>query len=293
MRIELNSGSTEQLLEVANAHFSGWPYTRRLDKNLVNSWDSAYGYADCCFLLAQGNNKPVAFLHGELRQDVAIVHLLAVADGERQAAVDLLAEFESLAKERAIGRLIGPHGPTISYYGGYVLGYNPYHPHWAMVATDAYLLAGCEVTGAGCILTMPLEARGPDFGLPKGYEMRTESVEEERATSTYKFSVVHDDRVVGYSFASYCAELPALEGGSIGHVKYVETDPEHRNKGLGRAMVSASLKAFQRHGASEAILVTSFDNAAALRTYEHVGFRRRHLILGVSKQLSGLSNKFL
>jgi hypothetical protein len=159
MRTELNSESIEQLLEMANAYFLGWPYTRRLDTDLVNSWDIAYGYADCCFLLAQAHNKPVAFLHGELRQDLAIVHLLAVADGERQAAVDLLAEFESIAKERAIGRMVGPHGPTISYYGGYVLGFNPYHPHWAMVATDAYLLAGCEVTGAGCILTLFLEAR--------------------------------------------------------------------------------------------------------------------------------------
>ena len=177
MRVDLNSESIEQLLAVANAHFSGWPYTRRLDTDLVASWSNSQGYAGCRFLLAQTRDKPAAFLHGELREDVAIVHLLAVADHERQAAVDLLAELESLAKERGIGRLIGPHGPTIEYYGGYVLGFNPYHPHWATDATDAYLLAGCDVTGAGYILSLPLDDAGPDLGLPKGYELRTESIE--------------------------------------------------------------------------------------------------------------------
>ena len=272
---------------MANAYFSGWPYTRLLDTELISSWGALESFSACRFLISRDGDRPVACLHGELRDDVAIVHLLAVRDRERQAGADLLAEFESLARDRKIERLLGPHGPTISYYGGYVLGFNPYHPHWATVATDAYILAGCDVSRAGCILTLPLNDAACDSSLPAAYEMRIEPAEEERATSTFKIELIHRDRVVGHTFASYCADLPSLKDGSIGHIKYVETDSDHRGRGLGRAMVSASAAELRRLGASEVTIVTNFENAPALRAYENAGFRRRHLILGVSKQLTG------
>ena len=48
--------------------------------------------------------------------------------------------------------------------------------------------------------------------------------------------------------------------------------PEHRGRGIGRALVLASLHYFRDHGYRRAVLTTDDHRLAALRTYLALGF---------------------
>lgn len=81
----------------------------------------------------------------------------------------------------------------------------------------------------------------------------------------------------------------ALDGGEeagfvVGHVEgaaesatgwiaQVGVAPPRRRRGLGRALVLAALRGFQEAGLGEAALEVNFDNDAARRLYEGMGFR--------------------
>jgi ribosomal protein S18 acetylase RimI-like enzyme len=51
-------------------------------------------------------------------------------------------------------------------------------------------------------------------------------------------------------------------------------DPEHRGRGLGRALLHAALEALAAHHAPRVVLSTAHRNEPAQRFFERAGFRR-------------------
>lgn len=73
--------------------------------------------------------------------------------------------------------------------------------------------------------------------------------------------------------ASYCIVwTDALT--RIGHFEPVGTHPDFHRKGLGRALLLESLRRLKSEGMTVADVFTSYDNHAAIRLYETVGFRQ-------------------
>jgi hypothetical protein len=62
--------------------------------------------------------------------------------------------------------------------------------------------------------------------------------------------------------------------GAIGAIQNVGVIPSYRGLGLGRALVRRSLAGFSQAGLHRAYLEVTAENAAAVRLYREVGFRR-------------------
>ena len=92
-------------------------------------------------LVGYDTGSPIAALHGET-SDADLVHLLAVLPGKASHAAELLKFFESKIRGEGYTKIIGPHSGSQHVYGGYILGSEPYHPHWGVDATEAYVRAG-------------------------------------------------------------------------------------------------------------------------------------------------------
>ena len=73
-------------------------------------------------------------------------------------------------------------------------------------------------------------------------------------------------------FGAYCICWLDREN-RIGQFEPVGTRPAYRGQGLGRAVMREGLRRLQVAGARRAVLITRFDNHAAVRLYESVGFR--------------------
>ena len=69
----------------------------------------------------------------------------------------------------------------------------------------------------------------------------------------------------------------ALTGkaGTTGYLQRFAVLADARRRGLARLLVDDSLRWLQRHGATNALVNTGVDNAAALSLYDAAGFRRR------------------
>ena len=90
-------------------------------------------------LVVYRDGVPRALLHGERDGKQHNIHLLATFPGAVSEGVWLLKEVEKECRREGVERLSGPfHRPGL-FYGGYVCGREPYHPHWATDATDAYV----------------------------------------------------------------------------------------------------------------------------------------------------------
>jgi ribosomal protein S18 acetylase RimI-like enzyme len=59
----------------------------------------------------------------------------------------------------------------------------------------------------------------------------------------------------------------------LGHFEPVATHPDFHRKGLGRTLLLESLGRLKIEGMTEADVCTAYDNHAAIRLYESVGFR--------------------
>jgi GNAT superfamily N-acetyltransferase len=71
-----------------------------------------------------------------------------------------------------------------------------------------------------------------------------------------------------------CGTIQGLiQSGRWGAVQNVGIAPEHRGRGLGRALVLKSLAGFQRAGISRVYLDVTARNTAAVQLYRSVGFR--------------------
>ncbi len=76
------------------------------------------------------------------------------------------------------------------------------------------------------------------------------------------------------------------DGLSAGEVGIVGTVPAYQRQGLGRLAVLASLHALRAAGLATAVLGVSSVNAAAVRTYEHLGFAPRYALDWYAKAVS-------
>src|SRR5262249_9084077 len=62
----------------------------------------------------------------------------------------------------------------------------------------------------------------------------------------------------------------------LAEVYVLAVDPDAKGTGLGSALTAAGLAHLHERGASEAMLYVDSDNAAALRTYQKLGFTHHH-----------------
>lgn len=80
--------------------------------------------------------------------------------------------------------------------------------------------------------------------------------------------------VVGYTYAGVeGTDYMALRG-PAGVLYDIVVDPAHREHGVGRLLLDATLAELEAHGAPRVVLSTAQGNAAAQRLFEHAGFRR-------------------
>jgi mycothiol synthase len=85
-------------------------------------------------------------------------------------------------------------------------------------------------------------------------------------------------------FASFCIIWPDPVN-HIGLFEPVGTHKQFQRKGLGRAVVTAGLRALKTCGMNRAMACAEHDNQAALKLYQDVGFERKHKLLTYIKSI--------
>jgi ribosomal protein S18 acetylase RimI-like enzyme len=169
-------------------------------------------------------------------------------------------------------------------------------------ADDAFTLYGftptpSDPTDTNVYFTRSLPSETPAVALANDYTIRPlQSLAElEAYQKLYGFAAVNAEHqrelfesdeythlvIVGpqgdflaYCEVSICRAEWELSGQRLGWVDYIETKPEQRQHGLGRAILYAGLNQLRAWGAETAMLVTVSSNTAAMRLYERTGFER-------------------
>ncbi|WP_309492456.1 N-acetyltransferase [Candidatus Hecatella orcuttiae] len=94
----------------------------------------------------------------------------------------------------------------------------------------------------------------------------------------------HEGRVVGYIMCRVefgFSELQRFKVSRKGHIISVAVLPEHRNRGVGLALLTAALKALQSHyNCSEAYLEVRVSNREAINLYRKLGFKPMKTVQG-------------
>ncbi|MEM7122782.1 MAG: GNAT family N-acetyltransferase [Pseudomonadota bacterium] len=84
--------------------------------------------------------------------------------------------------------------------------------------------------------------------------------------------------IVEGTFVASCALviIPNLTRGGLpyGLIENVVTDPDHRKRGYGKAMLQAATAAAWRHGCYKVMLLTGSTNPATIRFYGDAGFEQ-------------------
>ena len=83
--------------------------------------------------------------------------------------------------------------------------------------------------------------------------------------------------------AAYCI-IWTDEISKIGHFEPVGTHPDFQRKGLGKSLLFEGLRRLKAEGMTEADVCTNYDNPAAIRLYEAVGFRLDKRLLTYRKK---------
>lgn len=275
------------VLQVVNTYIRTWPYSRPLGPRLLAHWTTlGKRYQPDHMLIAYGNGIAQAFAHGEQQDDVHNLHLLAATpDGSREAAL-LLQAVEEQARSNGAQRLYGPRCAAQTFYGGYVLGAEPYHPHWATVVTDLYVQAGFAMTQCDVLMSAEPPASAVEAAGPPGYELVETTATPEFGARTFCFAAMADGLEVSTCTGRLYPRLRNAFGGAVGQLGPVGTHEAHRGRGLASALVRVSLGRLWEWGAGEALVSTGLENDPALRVYEKAGFRRRHSISEWSKALT-------
>ena len=135
----LDTQAFPDAVSVINAYLDVWPYARPLGHGLVTYWQSLASFQPEHFWVAYRDGIAQACLHGEVvaAQGLMHIHLLALRPGAMEMAIALLVKAEETARAQGLKQLVGPGWAAVRFYGGYVLGNEPYHPHWAVEATEA------------------------------------------------------------------------------------------------------------------------------------------------------------
>ncbi len=82
---------------------------------------------------------------------------------------------------------------------------------------------------------------------------------------------------IGYGVAEVTAgAVRAAITGDLLHISRLAVRPEHRRRGLAKALMAASGAWAAERGAAECVLQVAVDNAPALALYEALGFREHH-----------------
>lgn len=83
-----------------------------------------------------------------------------------------------------------------------------------------------------------------------------------------------DGKVIGYSYSGVeGTDYMALRG-PAGAMYDIVVDPDHRQQGVGRMLVDATLDALKSKSVPRVVLSTAEKNAAAQRLFDRAGFRR-------------------
>lgn len=156
--------------------------------------------------------------------------------------------------------------------------------------------------------TKSLQGDQPVPELPPGYQIRALDGEQdlENYGALYGFAVVSrehrrdllasdeynllvveadDKSLLAYCESSFCRAEWRASGKKIGWIDYIETNAEQRGRGLGKAVLLASLGRLRLSGADETLLVTVSNNAAAIQLYQSVGFERTEINEAASYQM--------
>ena len=273
-------------MEVINEYIAGWPYVRPVDAALVDYWQTLPAFQPKHVRLAYRGAKPRAFLHGQASEDRRfMIHLLALVPGAMEEAMRLLADAERRARAQNLTHLVGPTWRALVFYAGYVLGQEPFHPHWAAEATEAYVRAGFRLSFPGVLMVADLKRRLAREQPPAGYEVREIERRPEFGAQPFGYGAFVDDECASYCYGRLYPGLRAPSGGVVGQLGHVETKKAHRGRGLARVVCRLGLRRLRDLGAAEALICTGLDNFPALRVYERVGFARRYNLNGWSKAL--------
>jgi ribosomal protein S18 acetylase RimI-like enzyme len=83
-----------------------------------------------------------------------------------------------------------------------------------------------------------------------------------------------DGNVIGYTYSGVEGTDYMSLRGPAGVMYDIVVDPDHRQQGIGRMLVDATLEALKSKGAPRVVLSTAERNAAAQRLFDRAGFRR-------------------
>lgn len=83
-----------------------------------------------------------------------------------------------------------------------------------------------------------------------------------------------EGEVLGYTYAGVEGNDYMALRGPAGVLYDIVVDPEHRGRGVGQALLAATLAALKERGAPRVVLSTAEKNAAAQRLFARAGFRR-------------------
>ena len=274
-------------VDVISTYVHDWPYIRPIDAALLDHWPTVPTFQPEHFWIAYRAGRAEACIHATLLpgQPRGHVNLLALRPGALTIAVDLLRRMEGVAREMAVGRLVGPSPASALFYGGYVMGSEPYHPHWAVEGTEAYVRAGYHITEAEVTMVRDLSKPVEIDAVPAGYEIVEAPDAHEFGARASGYLALFNGVEVAHCYARLYPRLIGPSGGPVGQVGDVGTDEAHRNQGLARVMTQMCLRTLQTWGGAEVLLSTGLSNGPALRAYERAGFERRHHACEWSKAL--------
>jgi ribosomal protein S18 acetylase RimI-like enzyme len=94
-----------------------------------------------------------------------------------------------------------------------------------------------------------------------------------------------DGRVIGYTYSGVEGIDYMSLRGPAGVMYDIVVDPDHRQQGVGRQLVDATLEALKSKGAPRVVLSTAERNAAAQRLFDRAGFRRT--MIEMTRELNG------
>jgi len=93
-----------------------------------------------------------------------------------------------------------------------------------------------------------------------------------------------DGKVIGYTYSGVEGIDYMSLRGPAGVIYDIVVDPDHRQQGVGRILIDATLAALKNKGSPRVVLSTAERNAAAQRLFDRAGFRRT--MIEMTRELS-------
>ena len=106
-----------------------------------------------------------------------------------------------------------------------------------------------------------------------------------RAPDVIVLVAEREGEVVGYTYAGVEGTDYMSLRGPAGVLYDIVVDPAHRQHGVGRTLLDATMAALEAKGAPRVVLSTAERNETAQRLFEHAGFRRT--MIEMTRELGG------